>query len=257
MAVTHITGSVVTNSTYKGTNTKLVFNFIKEMLGDDIEIIKVATNNTNIYDVYFKLVGCDDIVYRIYNTNNSTTYNYFWMEAYYKDSAGSVTIANDKYTLVASTQTSAFITSSNARVDVHIIKEPGSFYGIFVGSIAHCGYVWLVDVCSNEERCIALYRDLGTSSGSTSHIGYSMVDGTKVVHNLWRTYPNTPNNGYTHMTPVVCYTPEFIGHLKNPVLLYSGSAGGGALTMPEFVDFSVGGIKFMSLESGFAIRLDD
>ena len=246
--IKHTCTSPNISSTNTGTITKWLYGIIVELLGDDIETIDVNTDTTDKYNVYFKLIGCDDIVFNLYNSSSS-----LYTKVLGKDSKGSVTISDETYSAIASSGMTSAI-NSNRIYDIYVIREPDTWAQVLVrydSSYSSCGWTKIVEMCSGEEISVAL----STSNVAPTYV-HKCSDGSILQYSASTTIGDH-NNGYIRLSPIYYSGYNFVGFLTNPALVYRCVNNGNTLNILSCTEFTVAGIKFLSLGSGYAIRLDD
>lgn len=249
-----------TATTNRGTNGKALFETILEQCPEWEILTDLYTATETDYFVRFKMPNCP-IVFGFrayYNVNgNGTSWitNFLW----YEHSAGTVTIGDKTYTAIPGPTVSGYIHAANQQFKIHIIKDGDLYQRVIITDPAgnDLSFVSAVikELCSGEIRY----------GGNINDINSDVVKDTLLVcdvdsyttHNAGPICAEATNNGYTRMSPSYVYGVDFIGHFANQALTYFGYASGAPINLPLFSTFVVGGVRFMSYGSNYAIRITE
>lgn len=250
-SLTHVTYSAA-SSNY-GTNAKGLFELLLTLF-PEWEVVEVASDTTSTYSVYFRMMGNQDVLHHLGNSSSNLTFG-----MYYKNSEGTITIAGESYK--QQTGGAPISITSSVTYDIYAIYEKDVLeiaYLRYNATSVEWSSVKFVDTCTTEEF-VGAYVGYCSSSPYINTSKYRIKDGTVQAITIYSMYSQGGNNAYARMHPT-CYSgANFFGNLANSNLVYRGYSEGIPMKLTVLTEFSVGGVKFISMGStnGYAIRIDD
>lgn len=240
----------------EGTNGAALFQFLMECC-PDIEVIEFGTMTETNFVVNFRFMGDHDMAYRFSSSSSGCS-----LYMFVKDLNGTTIIAGETYSQVKNCEVFKYgLSSDNTLINVHVIRDAGkcailhfaySYYNMYFTALK------CVDMCSGDivivSNCSTHSTSISSNKLNVSFSGYRCINGTYASLSVYYLYNIGSDNGFTRMHPVQVYGNGFLGQPLNPTMVYYTVCGGDGVFIPAFTDFSVGGVRFLSI-GYYAIRL--
>ena len=216
-------------------------------------IAETLDEGNEIYQAFFKMPD-SELLFE-FQTVGSNVYT----NCYYENPNGNLIVADKRYNTLK-TDTKSHSLRINANISIYFINEEEDYERIIFctsnSNFLTYGKAKIIDICSNEERIVATIGDTGSGSVIRDYLH-------SYEQNSYRSYytdaicSGAYDNGYAKMIPSFIYGEKFIGKFANPLLSYYGYSQEKAMDNNTLLEFSIGGIRFLSYGSNYAIRLDD